>query len=137
MIIIQLYILSTAVPVPTVDLLIQELKEVTDWYVFGVSLRIPVRQLECIKLDNSNEGLEKQKTRMFHFWLQFNADASWKDIVQVLEQNDFFTLAANVKKKYVLSDSSITSQDQGMVAVLRFTLGAIHSCSDKIHTQSM
>ena len=103
----------------------------TDWYVFGVSLRIPVSQLERIKLDNSNEGLEKQKTRMFHFWLQFNADASWKDIIQVLEQKDLFALAANVKRKYVLSDSSITShgQDQGMVAVFRFALGANVLCS--------
>ena len=88
----------------------------TDWYVFGVSLRLPLRQLEYIKLDNANEGLEKQKICMFQFWLQFNVNASWKDIVQALEQNDFITLATNVKMKYVLSDSilSSTSQEQGV-----------------------
>ena len=87
----------------------------TDWYVFGVSLRIPIRQLESIKLNNASEGLEKQKTCMFHFWLQFNANATWKEIVQVLEQNDLFTLAEKLKRKYVLHVPISASTSQGMI----------------------
>ena len=110
--------MPTAVPVPTVDQLIKELKDVTAWYVLGASLRIPITQLESIKLNNASEGLEKQKTSMFHFWLQFNANASWKEIVQVLELNDYFALAEKVKRKYVLRSSLSTSQDEGMIFLL-------------------
>ena len=127
--------MPTAVPVPTVDLLIKELKEVTAWYVFGASLRIPISQLESIKLNNASEGLEKQKTRMFHFWLQFNANASWKEIVRVLELNDLFTLAEKVKRKYVLhvASSSSTSQDQGMTVFSFVTVKL--SCHGAIQPQ--
>ena len=98
---------------PTVELLVKELKDVTNWYVFGVALGIPVSKLDSIKKESSE--VEEQKVKMFQFWLQYKVDASWKIVIQALEQNDYLVLTAELSKKYLISDSSITSdEEQGM-----------------------
>ena len=85
----------------------------TNWYVFGVALGIPVSKLDSIKKESSE--VEEQKVKMFQFWLQYKLDASWKIVIQALEQNNYLVLAAELSKKYLLSDSSITSdEEQGM-----------------------
>ena len=39
----------------TVKLLSEELKNVNDWYVFGVALGIPVSELDNIKVEKPND----------------------------------------------------------------------------------
>ena len=100
-------------PIPTVELLIKELKDVTNWYVFGATLGIPVSKLDCIKKDYSDVG--DRKVQMFYFWLQYKLDASWKTVIQALEQNNYLVLAATLSKEYLLSENSNTSEkEQGM-----------------------
>ena len=94
----------------SVELLVKELKNVTNWREFGVALGIPVSKLDCIKLDNSD--VEDKKIQMFQFWLQYKLDASWKTVIQALEQNSYLVLAATLSKRYLLSDSSNTSDEQ-------------------------
>ena len=89
------------IPPPTVHLLIKELKEVKDWYLFGVVLGIPVRQLQVIQLSKPLGGVNQWLVDMFDYWLRNNLDPSWKHIVQALEQIDQFVLAAQVKIKYL------------------------------------
>ena len=104
-------ILST--DIPTVELLVKELTKVTKWYVFGVALGVPVSELDCIESENSD--VENKKIQMFKFWLQYEVDASWKMVIQALEQNNQLVLVAELSKKYLLSDSSNTSEEeQGM-----------------------
>ena len=90
----------------------------TNWYVFGATLGIPVSKLDCIKKDYSD--VEDQKVQMFQFWLQYKLDASWKLLIQALEQNNYLVLAAELSKRYLLSDSSNTSEEvqQGMYSRL-------------------
>ena len=79
----------------------KELKEVTDdWKLFGVSLGVPVRKLDTIKLDDPHGGVESWKLKMFQLWLQSKPDASWNDVVRALEENEFFSLAAKLRKTY-------------------------------------
>ena len=78
----------------------------TDWILFGVSLGVPVRILDTIKLGNPHEGVENWKMKMFHFWLRLKSDASWKDVVQALELNDYGFLAARVKRTYILGKNA-------------------------------
>ena len=85
----------------------------TNWYVFGVALGIPVSKLDCIKSENSD--VEDKKIQMFQFWLQYKLDTSWKMVIQALEQNSYHVLAATLSKTYLLSDSSSTGEEeQGM-----------------------
>ena len=106
-IVVKLFYLCAGIPVPTVKLLIKELKEVTDdWKLFGVSLGVPVKKLKAIKLDDPHGGVENWKLEMFHFWLRLKSDASWKDVVKALELNDYGRLAARVRKTYITLDRS-------------------------------
>ena len=79
----------------------------TNWYVFGVSLGISISKLDTIKKQYSD--VEEQKINMFHFWLLNKLDASWKKVIQVLEQNGYYVLAATLSNKYLLS-----SEEKGM-----------------------
>ena len=93
---------------PTVELLVKELRDVTN-----VALGVPVSKLNCIKSDNSD--VENKKIQMFQFWLQYKVDASWKMVIQALEQNNYLVMATELSKKYLLSDSLNTSEEeQGM-----------------------
>ena len=97
-------ILYLFVDIPlSVELLVKELKDVTNWYVFGVSLGIPISKLDIIKKECSD--VEEQKIKMFQFWLQYNVHASWKMMIEALEQNNYLTLATTLSRKY-LSDTA-------------------------------
>ena len=98
---------------PTVELLIKELNDVTNWYMFGATLGIPIHKLDAIKKECSD--VEEQKVKMFQFWLQYKLDVSWKMVIQALEQNNYLVLAAKLGRKYLLSDSSdVSEKEQGM-----------------------
>ena len=84
-----------------------------DWIVFGVSLGIPPRKLNSIKINDPNGGVENWKLKMFQFWLQYKTDASWKDVVRALEDNDYFNLAATLSKKYLLTAALSSSDNEG------------------------
>ena len=94
-------------------MLVKELKDVVDnWKVFGVSLGVPAAKVDCIKLEDPNGGVENWKLKMFQFWLQFKVDASLKDVVRALEENNYLQLAAKLSRKYLLAADS--SEGQGM-----------------------
>ena len=89
------------IPPPTVHLLVKELKEVKSWYMFGVALDIPVSQLDAIQSSNPHSEVERWLVKMLDYWLKSNTDASWKEIVQALEDTEQHVLAARVKLKYL------------------------------------
>ena len=61
---IAIQIVSLSVDIPlSVELLVKELKDVTNWYVFGVSLGIPISKLDTIKKEYSD--VEEQTIKMF------------------------------------------------------------------------
>ena len=113
------------IPLPTVQLLFKELKEVKGWYVFGVALAIPVRKLNEIQSSNPHDGVERWLVDMFEYWLSNNPDASWKDIIQVLEQTDQLVLAAQVKLKYLSPHATATTV--GMLYVEKCSVKFFHA----------
>ena len=77
-----------------------------DWKLFGVSLDIPVEDLDAIKLNDPHGRVENWKMEMFQLWLQSKPDASWKDVIQALELNNHGLLAARVKTIYKMGESA-------------------------------
>ena len=77
-----------------------------DWKLIGLSLGVPMRNLNTIKLNDPHGGVENWKIEMFHCWLRLKSDASWKDVVQALEQNGCDVLAARVKRTYMLGKNA-------------------------------
>ena len=88
--------------------MLEELKDVDNWFVLGIFLGVPVKQLQ--KIESSHRGdLERCKIDMLQYWLDNNVTPSWKDVVRALEQTNQIVLAETVKHRYLLS----TTADQG------------------------
>ena len=119
----RLYINPTAdIPPPTVHLLVKELKGVKSWYMFGVALDIPVNELNAIQSSNPQNGVERWLANMLDYWLKSSTDASWKKIVQALEDTGQHVLAVQVKHKYLSSPAPAPASTVGKRGVLVFTL---------------
>ena len=90
----------------TVQALLEELKEVDDWYLLGAYLSVPVYKLNEIQSTSEHRGVERCKLDMLQYWLNTTMTASWRDIARALEQMDKLTLAAKLKRKYLWSTTS-------------------------------
>ena len=83
----------------TVSLLLEELKEVTDWYMLGAYLNVPVHELK--KIEKKHDEVERCKLEMLEYWRNSTITASWKDIARALEQLNMLKLAARLKSQYL------------------------------------
>ena len=81
--------------------LLEEIKEITSWYMLGAYLNVPVYQLNKIQSTNTQDGVERCKLEMLQYWLNTTMNASWKDVIRALEQLDMLTLAARLKSKFL------------------------------------
>ena len=95
---------SSAVPhtdtqLLTVQNLLEELKEVDDWYLLGAYLGVPVYKLN--EIQSEQRRVERCKLNMLQYWLNTTMTASWRDIARAVEQMNRLTLAANLKRKYL------------------------------------
>ena len=95
-----LLILCVDTPLLTVAVLLEELKEVTDWRMLGAYLNVPVHVLEKIKIEQGGV-VEHCKMYMLQYWLNTTMTTSWKDVTRAVEQLDMLTLATRLKSKYL------------------------------------
>ena len=97
---------------PTLQRLLEELRNVDNWFLLGIFLSVPVKQLQ--KIESLHRGeVERCKIDMLQYWLDNNVTPSWKDVVRALEKTNQLVLAETVKHKYLLS----TTADQGECSV--------------------
>ena len=79
--------------------LLEETDRVTDWYTFGVFLKMPTEDLKDIENRfASTAGLKRCKIELFTLWLQRNPNASWDQIAQALEKCDQIAMAERIRK---------------------------------------
>ena len=104
-------------PLLTVAVLLEELKEVDNWYILGAYLNVPVYMLNKIQSTHTQDGVERCKLEMLQYWLHTNMTASWKDIARVLEQLDMLTLATRLKFKYLMTSPATTAENGVCVCV--------------------
>ena len=98
----DLMLLCAGISFPTLPQLLEELKDV-DWFLLGIFLGVPLKQLHRIESSYRQGVVERCKIDMLQYWLDNNVSASWKDVVRALEQTDQIVLAVTVKQKYLLS----------------------------------
>ena len=87
----------------TVAVLLEELRDVDNWYMLGAYLNVRVNELKKIQSTHTHDGVERCKLEMLQYWLNTTMTAFWKDVVRALEKLDMLTLAAKVKFKYLLA----------------------------------
>ena len=86
---------------PTIQQLLDALKKVENWFLFGVNLGVPVSQLKKIE-SNYPKDSDRCKLELLQYWLDSTLDSSWNKIVQALEKDDQLTLAAQIKHDHLL-----------------------------------
>ena len=94
----------TDIPVPTLKLLLKELKKVEKWFELGVYLDVPVDQLKKIESSYHQRDLERCKIDMLQYWLDNDVNVSWKNVAQALEEIDHHVLAETVKQQYLCGE---------------------------------
>ena len=85
---------------PTIDTLINELNEITEWKVFGVHLLFSYADLEKIQLHSMSKSVDDYKLHMFGKWLERGTNTTWISIVDALIKSGYNALAKAIKDKY-------------------------------------
>lgn len=75
--------------------LIGELKEVTDWFIFGMHLGVHHAKLLAIKKDYDKDGLERCKAETLIVWMN-QEPPTWAKVVQALAKLGMGTLAQKI-----------------------------------------
>ena len=78
--------------------LMHALKEVIDWKLLGLRLKMSTTDLEMIEHDYSR--LNDQKIKLFTLWLKRDPKASWKNILDALKQMELHDVARRVQSEF-------------------------------------
>lgn len=89
----------------TIPLLLEKLKEVTDWYMLGAYLDVPVHELK--KIEQSQNGVERCKLEVLQYWLANAKTPLWKKIVKALEQLNMVALARKLKSECLIDGECV------------------------------
>ena len=100
--------MSDSVDSLTVDQLVQELNEVTEWQSLGNFLGLSVSVIKEINQDCHDTA--SKRLAMFDKWLRNEVNPSWEKIVEGLEKMSELRLANWLKNKYCKEQEKETSE---------------------------
>ena len=86
--------------------LVEALKEVVEWFEFGIHLGIPHYELSIIKADH--QDVRRCKTEMFQWWLKNSPEAKWSTIVEALIKARMKVLAHRIALEHGIFDVAYT-----------------------------
>ena len=104
-------IFPCAAGTPTLQQLLEALKNSDSWFLFGAMLGVPVSQLRKIELDHQKDS-NRCKLELLQYWLDTTLSPTWNEIVQALEKTDQLALAAQIKHDYLWS--TVVIEEEGM-----------------------
>ena len=90
--------MSDSVGSLTVDQLVQELNEVTEWQSLGNFLGLSMSVIK--EIDQDCHDTASKRLAMFDKWLRNEVNPSWKKVVKGLEKMSELRLANQLKNKY-------------------------------------
>ena len=82
----------------SINLLVEELSGVTEWYTLGVFLGLTENEIKEIEQDH--EGTARRRMAVLNKWLKKEANPSWLVIISALEKMSETSLANQLRKKY-------------------------------------
>ena len=92
----------------TTDLLVNELKEVTEWQSLGLNLGLGMAAIKEIEQDHQDMARRRMET--LDRWVRKEAKASWVMVIEALEKMSELRLASKLREKYY-TQQQITSSD--------------------------
>ena len=78
-----------------------------DWYSLGVALRVHPNKLQEIQKSSPREGIQRWRIDLLQHWLSSTPNASWSMIVVALERIDHHVLAARLRAKYQIPQTTL------------------------------
>ena len=81
-------------------LLVDAVRNVSDWHNLGLHLDITMRKLKEIDRIYRVDGEERIKAEMFDVWLKSCPDASWHKLVTALNEIGEKRVAKEVESRY-------------------------------------
>ena len=87
---------------PKLQQLLDALKKLENWFLFGAMLGVSISQLKKIELFHQKDS-DRCKLELLQYWLENKLVPTWNEIVQALEKTDQLALAAQIKHDYMWS----------------------------------
>ena len=81
-------------------LLVDAVRNVSDWHNLGLHLDITMRKLKEIDRIYRSDGEERIKAEMFDVWLKSCPDASWHKLVSALNAINEKRVAKEVESRF-------------------------------------
>ena len=78
---------------PTIETLVTELNEITEWKRFGLHLLFSYADLEKIESHSTSKSIDDYKFHMFGKWLERGTNTTWRYIVDALIKSGHNALA--------------------------------------------
>lgn len=85
-----------------------ELKNVTDWHVLGVHLKVPIQELKAIEV-NYPQDVQRRKLETLKVWLKREGNNPfnlWKKMAEALRLMDENVIANYLADVYNVSEDS-------------------------------
>ena len=89
---------------PSIDLLLEELCEVVEWYTLGAYLGLTENEIKEIEQDHRETA--RRRMAMLSKWIKKKANPSWLAIIAALEKMSESSLANLLRKKYIRDEKS-------------------------------
>ena len=80
---------------------LEETAEVTDWYILGLYMGVPKKDLAQIEKQSSSQGSARCRAELFDVWMKRTPNASWELIAAALVKLGETVLAEKVRSRCV------------------------------------
>ena len=92
---------------------LEETAEVTDWYMLGLYMGVPQKDLAQIEKQSSSQGSARCRAELFGVWMKRTPNASWELIAAALGKLGETVLAEKIRSRCVML---VSSSQAGLVA---------------------
>ena len=89
---------------------LEETAEVTDWYMFGLYIGVPKKDLAQIEKQSSSQGSARCRAELFDVWMKRTPNASWELIAAALIKLGETVLAEKIRSRCVARPVSSPQQ---------------------------
>ena len=84
---------------PSLELLVIELNEITNWEILSVHLNLKEKYKNILE-KFSHLGIDRCKLELFGIWIKTGTKVTWRTIAEALEKMEQNTLAKHLREKY-------------------------------------
>ena len=100
---------SSSCSVPTLGQLSAALRDIKNWYLLGLQLKLSIDTLEFI--EKTHDGSDRQCIEMVQHWISSSKNPTWGDVHKALRNIGESVIAAEIASKYNIRPS-ITREEK-------------------------